>query len=42
MTPYEQEDIKTILMRIYPASVVGRWDINDQVAETLLEMSGHQ
>lgn len=39
MSPYEQEDIRAILTRIYPPAVVGRWEINDQVAETLLQMS---
>lgn len=39
MTPYEQEDIRTILSRVYPPEIVGRWNINDRVAETLLEMS---
>lgn len=39
MTPYEQEDIRSILNRVYPPEIVARWDINDRVAETLLEMS---
>ncbi|MCG7373990.1 hypothetical protein MHL40_15110 [Pseudomonas luteola] len=39
MTPYEQEDIRTILGKIYSPSIVKAWDINDRVAETLLEMS---
>lgn len=39
MTPYEQDDIRAILNRVYPPIVVSRWSINDRVAETLLEMS---
>lgn len=39
MTPYEQDDIRTILGRVYPPEIVSRWSINDRVAETLLEMS---
>jgi len=39
MTPYEQDDIRSILGKIYPSNIVNGWDINDKVAETLLEMS---
>lgn len=39
MSPYEQEDIRHILSRVYSPAIAGRWEINDRVAETLLEMS---
>ena len=39
MSPYEQDDIRAILSRVYPPEIVARWSINDRVAETLLEMS---
>jgi hypothetical protein len=39
VSPYEQEDLKAILSRIYPPALVARWDMNEQMAETLLEMS---
>ena len=39
MSPYEQEDIRKILSRVYSPEIAGRWVINDLMAETLLEMS---
>ena len=39
MTPYEQDDVRSILSRIYSPEIVSRWNINDRVAETLLEIS---
>lgn len=39
MTPYEQDDIRSILRRVYSPEIVSRWNINERVAETLLEKS---
>lgn len=39
MSPYEQEDLAAILSRIYPPALVARWQINEEMAEILLEMS---
>lgn len=39
MSPYEQDDIRHILNRIYSPEIAGRWEVNERVAETLLEMS---
>ena len=39
MSPYEQDDIRDILGRVYSPAIVSRWQINDRVAETLLEMT---
>lgn len=39
MNPYEQEDLAAILSRIYPPALVARWQINEEMAEILLEMS---
>lgn len=35
MTPYEQDDIRSILRRVYSQEIVSRWNINERVAETL-------
>lgn len=39
MSPAEQEDLRAILSRIYPPAIVSRWDMNEAMAKTLLEMS---
>lgn len=39
MTPYEQDDIRSILRRVHSPEIVSRWNINERVAETLLEIS---
>lgn len=36
MSPYEQDDIRYILNRIYSPEIAGRWEVNERVAETLL------
>lgn len=37
MSPYEQDNIRHILNRIYSSEIAGRWEVNERVAETLLE-----